>query len=146
MQMTATRTIGRPAGAVFEFFADATNNPKWQKGMVSCEWVLGEPMEVGSRYQQRARFMGRPVVSTFVVKALEPGRLIEIETVESTFPIHVIRTVEAIDESTCRVSAVISGGPEKGIAKLLEPLMARQAQRSVDADYDRLVDLLERPP
>jgi hypothetical protein len=47
MQMTATRTIGRPAGAVFEFFADATNNPRWQKGMVSCEWVLGEPMEVG---------------------------------------------------------------------------------------------------
>jgi hypothetical protein len=40
----------------------------------------------------------------------------------------------------------ISGGPEKGIAKLLEPLIARQAQRSVDADYDRLVDLLERPP
>ncbi len=141
MRMSATRAINRPAEEVFEFFADASNNPRWQDGMVSCEWTSDGPIAVGSTYEQKARFMGRDIVSTFVVERLEPGKLIEIETVESTFPIRVIRTVEPIDDDSCRVSADISGGPG-GLMKLLAPLMQGRAQKSVDADYDRLVQLL----
>jgi len=141
--MTATREIHRPAEEVFAFFADASNNPKWQNGMVSCEWTSEPPIRVGSTYEQHARFMGRDVVSTFAVTAHEPGRMITIETIESTFPIKVVRRVEPITDSSCRVTADISGGPEKGPLKWLEPLVGRRAQRSVDADYDRLVVLLE---
>jgi len=143
MEMAATRSIPRPADEVFEFFADASNNPRWQKGMQSCEWTTGPPIGVGSIYEQRARFMGRDVVSTFEVTRYEPGQLIAIETIVSTFPIQVVRQVEAIDDNNCRVSADITGGPEKGFAKLLEPLVGRWAQKSVDRDYDRLVQLLE---
>ena len=143
MRLTATREISRPAGEVFDFFADASNNPKWQNGMVSCEWTSDGALGVGSIYRQKARFMGREVASVFEVIRFEPGRLIEIETIESTFPIHVIRTVEPIDDSSCRVSAEISGGSEKGLMKWLEPLMTGRAQKSVDSDYDRLVQLLE---
>ena len=143
MRMTATREIHRPAEEVFAFFADASNNPKWQNGMVSCEWTSEPPIRVGSTYEQHARFMGRDVVSTFAVTAHEPGRMITIETIESTFPIKVVRRVEPITDSSCRVTADISGGPEKGPLKWLEPLVGRRAQRSVDADYDRLVVLLE---
>lgn len=143
MELRATREIGRPADEVFSFFSDASNNPRWQEGMISCEWTSDQPIGVGSTYQQRARFMGRDVTSTFVVTRFEPGRLIEIETVESTFPIGVVRTVEPVDESSCRVSALITGGPEGGLWKLVVPLMRRRAQKSVDADYDRLVQLLE---
>lgn len=143
MQMGATRDIGRPADEVFEFFADASNNPKWQNGMVSCRWTSDGPIGTGSTYEQRARFMGRDIVSVFEVRRFEPGRLIEIETIESTFPIKVVRTVEPTGDTSCRVSADISGGPEKGPMKWFEPLMAGRAQKSVDADYDRLVQLLE---
>ena len=83
------------------------------------------------------------MISNFVVSDLEPGRRIVIETTESTFPIRVERTVDPIDESTCEVSALITGGPDRGVLKLLAPLMRRRAQKSVDADYDRLVQLLE---
>lgn len=141
--MSVSREIRRPADLVFEFFADASNNPRWQKGMRSCEWISDPPIGVGSTYEQRARFMGREVVSVFEVTAFEPGRLIEIETVESTFPIKVRREVTPTDETTCRVSAEIGGGPEKGPMKWLEPLMARRAQSSIEQDYDRLVQLLE---
>lgn len=140
--MTAERTIHLPAGEVAEFFFDASNNPKWQNGMVSCEWLSDPPIAVGSTYVQLARFMGRDVKSTFVVTDFEPGRMIRIETIESSFPIQVERKVEPIDESTCRVRADITGGPE-GVLKVLTPLMAGRAQKSVDADYDRLVQLLE---
>jgi hypothetical protein len=143
MRLTARRDIGRPSGEVFAFFSDASNNPKWQKGMVSCEWTSPGPIGVGSTYSQRARFMGRDVVSSFVVAEFEEGRKITIETTASTFPIRVTRTVEPIDESSCLVSADISGGPENWLIRLVGPMVEKRAQKSVDADYDRLVQLLE---
>lgn len=143
MELRATRVIARPPEDVFAFFSDASNNPRWQTGMVSCKWTSDPPIAVGSMYEQKARFMGRDVSSTFVVTRHEPGRLIEIETVESTFPIKVVRTVEPLDDGSSRVSAVITGGPTGGLMRLAAPLMRGRAQRSVDADYDRLVQLLE---
>lgn len=141
--MRATREIARSADEVFAFFSDASNNPKWQAGMISCEWTSPPPIAIGSTYEQRARFMRREIVSTFVVTRFEPNQLIEIETVESTFPIDVVRAVEPVDEGSCRVSALITGGPEGALSRLAAPLMKRRAQKSVDADYDRLVQLLE---
>lgn len=143
MRMSADRTIKRPAPEVAEFFFDASNNPKWQNGMVSCEWITEPPIRVGSTYTQLARFMGRDVKSTFVVTEFEPDRSIRIETIESTFPIQVERRVVPIDDMSTRVTAEITGGPEGGLMKMLSPLMAGRAQKSVDGDYDRLVQLLE---
>ena len=141
MLMTATRAIARPAAEVFEFFADAANNPKWQKGMKECDWTTPGPIGIGSVYRQTASFLGRPVVSVFEVTDFDPGSKIRIETIESTFPIQVTRTVEAIDADRCEVSARITGEPPG--PKWLAPIAGRIAQRSVDADYDRLVTLLE---
>lgn len=142
MEMSAERTIGRPAAEVFEYFADATNNPAWQRGMRSCEWVTDPPIDVGSRYRQHARFAGRDVISIFEVTEYEPGRRIRIETVESTFPIQVTRIVEADGEDGgCIVRAVITGGPT--VPWPISVLARRMVQRSVDADYDRLQALLE---
>jgi len=137
------RSIARSADEVFEFFSDATNTPLWQKGMVSCRWTSELPIGLGSTYEQHARFMGRDVRTTFVVTDHEPGDRIVIKSVESTFPIEVERRVGSTGQGSCQVSALIGGGPERGLAKLLEPLVSRMAQRSVDKDYDRLVEYLE---
>lgn len=142
MRLTATREISRPANEVFAFFADASNNPEWQEGMVSCEWTTPPPIGVGSVYEQHARFMGRDVRSVFRVTEFVPERSIKIETVESTFPITVHRTVHTTGPGTSRVHADIGGGPT-GLLKLLAPLMKGRAQKSVNADYDRLKELLE---
>jgi len=104
---------------------------------------LSTPVGIGSTYEQHARFAGRDIRSTFEVTGFEPGQTIEINTIESTFPIKVIRRVTPIDPDSCEVSAEISGGPEKGFLKMIEPIMRGQAQRSVDRDYDRLVAVLQ---
>lgn len=138
--LSAHRRIDRPASEVFEFFADASNNTEWQRGMKSCAWTRPQPIGVGARYRQTASFLGRPVESVFEVKEFDPGRMIHIETVESTFPIQVTRRVEPIDDNSCTVSADIAGGP--AVPRFLAPMVNRMAQRSVDRDYDRLVVLL----
>ena len=142
MEMSVSRDISRPAAEVFEFFADASNNPQWQAGMQSCEWTSQPPVGVGSTYEQHARFMGRDIHSSFLVTVFEDGQLIEIETVKSTFPIKVIRRVEPTGPSSCLVSAQISGGPQ-GFLKLFDGVLSRTARKSIERDYDLLVQLLE---
>lgn len=143
VELSAKRIIGQPADEVFEYFSDASNNPEWQEGMQSCQWTSPLPIAIGSSYEQHARFAGRDIRSTFEVTDYEPGRMIEINTIESTFPIKVIRRVTPVDANSCEVSAEISGGPKRGFLKLIEPIMGRQAQKSVARDYDRLVTVLQ---
>jgi len=97
---------------------------------------------VGSTYEQRARFLGRTVTSTFVVTDHEPGRSITIESTSGSFPITVRRSVEPIDEGRTRVTAEIDGDPGR-FFRLFGPLLRRLAQRSVNADYARLRAILE---
>jgi carbon monoxide dehydrogenase subunit G len=142
VKLSATRDIARPAALVFAFLSDSSNNPLWQKGQVSCVWTSPPPISVGSTYEQEARFLGRRVASTFEVVEHEPGRSITIQTTAGSFPIRVHRRVEPIDDTTCRVTADISGEP-RGFFRLAGRVLERLAQRSVDADYDRLTRLLD---
>lgn len=142
MQLTATRTIRRPAGDVFAFVADAANNPRWQRGMRSCEWTSPPPLAVGSTYRQEAGFLGRTIITDFVVEELEPGVSVAFRSTAGPFPIHVRRSVTPAGPGATRVEARIDGRPGR-FFRLGAPLIRRLAQRSVDSDYDRLVALLE---
>ena len=143
MEMGATRHINQPADEVFKFLADVANNPLWQSGMMSCTWTSEPPIGVGSTYKQHARFMGKSVGSTFVVTVYELGRRITFTSVESTFPIEVDRAVVPTGPESCRVTAVIRGGPQGTIAGLVGPFVGRMAQNVINRDYDRLVEVLE---
>jgi uncharacterized membrane protein len=142
MHLSATREIARPADEVFAFFADASNNPLWQQGQRSCVWTTAPPIGLGSTYDQEARFLGRRVLSRFQVVEFDSGRLITIRSIRGSFPIQVRRSVEPIRRDRCRVIADINGEP-KGFFRLASKPLQRLAQRSVDADYDRLKELLE---
>jgi hypothetical protein len=124
----------------FAFLADATHNPRWQRGMVSCRWQRPGPILVGSRYEQEARFLGRTIRSLFEVTEFEDGRSIRIETVESTFPIQVTRSVEPAPGG-CMALATVSGAPS-GWLRLLGPLLKPMLRASVRADYRRLASLM----
>ena len=141
MEMRSQVEIARPPVEVFGVIADMARNPEWQNGMVSCEWTSDPPHGVGSTYDQIASFMGKRILTTFEVTEYDAPRRIRIRSIVSTFPLDITRVVEATPLGS-RVSAVVRGEPG-GIMKLLAPLMKRQAQRSIDADYRRLVALVE---
>lgn len=142
METTANVVIDRDPETVFAFVADAENNPRWQRGMRSCKWTTDAPIGVGSVYAQEARFLGRPVISTFEVTDFQPGRSITITTIESTFPITVTRRVEPRNDGGAWVSATVRGEPS-GIFRLFGPLLRPMLERSVAKDYERLKRTLE---
>ena len=141
MRVDVTVEIEAPLEDVFAYIIDFEKNPSWQQGMVSCTFTTPPPLAVGSQYQQVAQFMGRDVVSVFEVKKLIPNERVEFETIESTFPIQIVREVKEQGGSTV-VHAIINGQPG-GIIKLLSPFAKIMMRRSIEADYQRLKHLLE---
>lgn len=142
MKVTSSVEVERPAAEVFAYLSDMANNPTWQKGMRACTWTTDPPIAVGSRYDQEAAFLGRPIISRFEVVELVPGERIRIKTYESTFPLDITRSVEDLGEGRCRVTAVVGGEPT-GFFALFGPLMAPMVRRSVKADYALLKETLE---
>lgn len=137
-------SINRPPAEVFAFIANPENNPKWQNGMVSCQITSEGEWGLGSTYAQQAKFMGRDIVSKFEITQYEPGRLIQGDTLESSFPISFTRIVDP-DESGAgsKVQAIVSGDAS-GFIKIFTPLMNWMVGRSIRADYRRLKALLEQ--
>jgi uncharacterized membrane protein len=133
--------ISRPPQEVLDYIANFENGPAWQSGITSARLITPPPLAVGSRYQQDARFMGRPIQTTFEVVEYQPGRMVKIDTVSGSFPITITRAVRAEGEG-CVVSAIVEG-EAGGFFKLAEPLLRRQGKGSVEADYQALRSLLE---
>ena len=133
--------INRAPDEVFTFISDFANNPQWQNGMQKCTFTSPPPLGVGSTYEQEAKFLGRPILSTFKVLAYEPGQMVKATTVTSSFPITFTRRVEPDGEGSL-VTAVIEGD-SSGFFRLAEPLMRWMVNRSIQGDYAKLKQVLE---
>ena len=142
IEISAQVEIDRSPEAIFDFLADMSNNPTWQKGMQECRWTSEPPLRLGSTYDQVARFLGKEIVSSFVVTEFEPGHRIRIQTTSGTMPIDVTREVIAVADGRSSVSAIVRGDPT-GVFRLATPLMRMMVQRSVTRDYRRLKEVLE---
>ena len=142
VRATTSVEIDRPAGEVFEFVAEFTNNPRWQRGMRSCRWTSDPPHGVGSTYEQHARFLGKDVRNTFRVTALDPGRRIGFESTSGSFPIAVTRTVEALGPARSRFTEDVQGDA-RGFYRVAEPLLQLLVRASIKRDFPRLKALLE---
>ena len=142
ISVTATINIDRPAPVAFALVSDFERNPEWQRGMVSCTFTTDPPLRVGSRYDQEARFLGRPIISTFEVLQLDADRMVKATTVSGTFPITFTRTVTPDGPDRCVVTALVEGDAS-GVFRIAAPLIRQMVQRSVRSDYRRLKTLLE---
>ncbi|MGH8976147.1 MAG: SRPBCC family protein [Acidimicrobiia bacterium] len=140
--VTADIDIDRPLPEVFAFLEDVENNPKWLRGMKSCTWTSEPPVGVGSTYDQRAVFLGKEIVSSFVVTEHEPRKRVTIKTTKSSFPLTVTRTTEAVASGRTHVHETVEGDP-RGFYRMAQPLLRLVVQRNVRRDYGHLKRLLE---
>lgn len=133
--------IDRPASEVFDYLSDVTNNPQWLKSAVSCIWTTDPPVQVGSRYEQIAQFMGKEMCTSYEVTAYEAGRSIAIKSGEdSSFPLTMTRRVDPIDDNKCRLVATIEIDSGHTTPAPMRVMMARNVKR----DYRSLKKLLEQ--
>ena len=142
IEVTQTIVVAKPLEDVFAFWADHSNNTRWQLGQKRCEWTSDGPIGVGSTYEQEASFLGRPIISRFECTEFEPDRRIRIVTTESTMPLDITREVSRTDDGRTRLVATIRGGSD-GWSRLFDPLTRRMVARTTAKDYRRLAELLD---
>jgi hypothetical protein len=144
--VTVETEIGRPPGPVWEYLANAEHNPEWLSNMSSCRWISEPPIQVGSRYEQIAHFLGKEVRTTFEVTALEPERLITITSLPgSSFPLTITRRLDPAGPRGCLVTE-IAGGDASGFYRVAEASMRIMVRRNIAAAYRKLKRLLESAP
>lgn len=141
LKVETTVQIERPSEEVFAYISNFENNPEWQSGQLQAKFTSDGPLQVGSTYDQVAKFLGRRVVSTFEVVEYEPNRKVKASSTSGSFLITFTRIVEPND-GVSKVTAIIEGDAS-GFFKPAEPLLKRLVQSSVDGDYQNLKRILE---
>jgi uncharacterized membrane protein len=139
-------TIACPAEVVAAFAGDPANAPQWYANIRSVRWRTPPPLDVGSRIDFVAQFLGRRLAYTYEVVELEPGRRLVMSTADGPFPMETTYAWHSAAPAATRMTLRNRGNPS-GFPRLATPLMERAMRRATRKDLARLKALLEaRPP
>lgn len=136
-----TLTIDVAQRRVASYVSDPANDPAWIGGIKNVQWLTTPPLQVGSRVQRLAKFMGRSIDYVLEVAALDPDKVV-MKSVKAPFPMVVTYSFE--DRGDATVAGVRVQGGSGALFKIAGPLMAAQVRRNLRADLRRLKERLER--
>jgi hypothetical protein len=138
---SARVTIARPIDEVFAFISDARNRPQWDESVEDEELTSAEPIGVGSTVRTTMRSMGRELEIDWEVIEHQPPTSQRVESTSGPLP----TTIEwnLAEEGGATVAEFTINAEPGGPMLLLQPLIARNAQRNLDRAFPRLKLLLE---
>lgn len=142
VDVTVETVIDRSVGAVSAYAGDPTNAPHWYVNIKSVEWQTAPPVEVGSRMDFVAHFLGRQIAYTYEVTELVPGARLVMRTQQGPFPMETTYAWSAVGEGRTRMTLTNRGEP-RGFAYLTRPMVVAAMRRATTKDLARLKQLLE---
>ncbi|GAA1231740.1 SRPBCC family protein [Oryzihumus leptocrescens] len=134
--------ISRPPDAVAAYAGDPTNAPEWYANIRSVAWRTPAPLDVGSRMDFVAQFLGRQLAYTYEIVELTPGERLVMRTAQGPFPMETTYEWEPIGDAATRMRLRNRGEPS-GFSRLVAPFMARAVRRANRKDLARLKEILE---
>jgi uncharacterized protein YndB with AHSA1/START domain len=123
--------IDRPAKEVFDFLLDGANNPKWRTGILDIQRKPGTPPGVGAAFTQGMKGPTGRIDADYVVRECVPGSLIRFEVTAGPARPTGVFALEKKGTST-EVTFTLDFQP-KGLAKLMDPMIAKQMRVEVAA-------------
>ncbi|MEX0984886.1 MAG: SRPBCC family protein [Actinomycetota bacterium] len=141
MDVTIQTTIARPREHVADYVMDHEHDTAWIGGITESE-LLGEPpLRVGSDVRRVAHFLGRRIDYVLRVERLDPGTFLGMRSVKAPFPMTVDYAFE--DGGPGTTVRIRVGGEPGRMYRLTGPMLARQTEKSIASDLERLKTLLE---
>jgi hypothetical protein len=141
VDVTTQTVVARPLPEVAAYLVDAGHAPEWYANIVRVEQLTPPPYAVGSRMRFEARFLGRTLVYTYEVTALDPASGLTMTTHEGPFPMTTVYAWAPHPDGT-RVTLRNHGEPS-GFGALAAPVMSGAMRRANKADLARLKAVLE---
>jgi hypothetical protein len=135
--------IDRSCADVAAYAGDPSNAPRWYANITSVRWQTEPPVQVGSRMDFAARFLGRTLAYTYEVVELIPGQRLVMRTAQGPFPMETTYTWQPMTDTRTRMTLRNRGEPA-GFGKVAAPVMAAAMRRANDKDLATLKRILER--
>lgn len=142
VDVAVTRTIAAPIERVASYAADPSNAPAWYRRIRSARWVSAPDVEVGSRIEFEARFIGRTLRYTYEIVDHVPGERLTMTTAQGPFPMTTEYTWIWVDGASTRMTLRNHGTPS-GFSRWMAPLMSRAMRRAMTGDLACLAEVLE---
>ena len=134
--------IDRPVSEVSQYAADPDNAPLWYENIKSVEWKTSRQVQVGSRIDFVALFLGRRLAYTYEIVEFVPGRRLTMRTPGPPFPMETTYTWESANGATRM--ALRNLGTPSGFSAWLAPLLSLMVGRANRKDLALLKRRLER--
>ena len=142
IDVTTRVEIARPVPEVFEFVADQTNAPQWQKGLHEVRRLTDGPMGVGTEHEFVRTFAGRRLASRNRFVAFEPDRYVKFEIPSGW----ITGTASYLTEASQSGGTLLTSRMEfrvPGPLSLLEHILSRLLAKDAERGDQRLKSLLE---
>ena len=135
--------IARPAADVFNFVADQTNAPQWQKGLHEVRRTTPGPIGVGTEHSVCAPLRRDEVESRNRFTSYEPGRFVSFEIPAGRITGEASYLAEPTGINTSRLTSEVHFWVS-GLAGLAAPLLAWVFKRDNARDEAALKELFEQ--
>jgi uncharacterized protein YndB with AHSA1/START domain len=134
--------IDRPREEVAAYASDMDNVTAWYENIETVRWQSDPPLEVGSRLEFLARFLGRPLAYTYEIRELAPGERLVMSTADGPFPMETTYTwAESATGGT--TMTLRNRGEPSGFSRVAAPMMEAAMRRANRKDLERLKEILE---
>src|ERR671920_803924 len=134
--------IERPVQEVAGYAGDPSHAPGCYSNRGGGGGRPAPPIQVGSRMDFVAHFLGRRLAYTYEVVELVPGERLVMRTAEGPFPMETTYTWEPVDPGSTRMTLRNRGRPA-GFSRLAAPFMAFAVRRANRKDLAALKAHLE---
>jgi hypothetical protein len=135
--------IERVCAEVAGYAGDPSRAPDWYANIESVAWRTSPPVQLGSKVDFVARFLGRRLAYTYEVTEHVAGERLVMRTAQGPFPMETTYTWQSLDAESTRMSLRNRGRPA-GFSRIVAPFMAAAVRRANRADLARLRALLEK--
>ena len=133
--------IARPIDQVFLFLVNPSNNSLWQEGVIESRQISEGPVDVGTRGRDIRKFLGRQIECDYEIVEYEPKEKIRFKSISGSIQFKGSYTFQSVEQGT-RFTFTIEGSAGPWFS-LLGLLATRLAKKQVEADPNRLKNLLE---
>lgn len=134
--------IARPRAEVAVYASDPDKATSWYRNIKRVEWITSKPLQVGSKLDFVAQFLGRTIAYTYEVKEMTPGERFVMATSEGPFAMETTYTWSDSAGGGTKMTLRNRGRPS-GFGKVASPMMTSAMRRANVKDLARLKEILE---
>lgn len=134
--------IARPRAEVAAYSSDPDNATSWYRNIKRVEWKTQKPLQIGSKVDFVAHFLGRTIAYTYEVMEMTPGERFVMATSEGPFAMETAYTWSDTAGGGTKMMLRNRGRPS-GFGKVAAPIMTNAMRRANAKDLARLKEILE---